>query len=382
MTDKTPIGIDLLDSSYGGIFRGRPFLISGPSKSGKTAAAFHFLRKGLRLRERCLILTARPAADVLAEAEGLGLGFADAAREGELILLEYGDDVPGRHNETQITLPPDSFMQLATVISEQAVMRLVLDTCVPWVAVNSPDRLEEHVFSFIRSLDRMGVTTMLTMPKAASLASAKLYKMIEAQVPVSLTLDVAKNDSHRMFIVNKYLGMDDKIGLELPFVISKGLGITHPDKANQEALKVKESPTVTDDAQTSGGPVAATDAAAESDLPTVDRRSRGDRRLNDDRHSSEESSEAAQDPGDIPMPAAAKKAKSDPLHYAPKTAISFAPSMPSISMDHTAPSDDTVSMPKYGGEPYQNPEEKPHEPKDSGLRFSAPVEKITSSGEW
>jgi len=235
MTDKTPIGIDLLDTRYGGVFRGRPFLLSGPSRTGKSTATFHFLRKGLRLRERCLLLTARPAADVLAEAEGMGLGFAESVRNGDIILLEYADDVPGRHSESQITLPPDSFTQLAAVISEQAVARLVLDTCVPWVAVKSPDRLEEHVFSFVRSLDRMGVTTLLTMPKAASLAAAKLYKMIEAQVPISLTLDPAEGSDHRLMIVNKYLGMDDKVGLEIPFTIVAGIGIVSPSAASKPA---------------------------------------------------------------------------------------------------------------------------------------------------
>ena len=226
MTDKTPIGIELLDSRYGGVFRGRPLLVSGPSRSGKSTAAFHFLRKGLRLRERCLFLTARPAADVLAEADGIGLGFSESVHNGDLILLEYADDVPGRHSESAITLPPDSFTQLARVIGEQAVARLVLDTCLPWVAVKSPDRLEEHVFSFVRSLDRMGVTSLLTMPKAASLASAKLYKLIEAQVPISLTLDHGGAPDQKLLIVNKYLGMDDKVGLEIPFTIRAGEGIT------------------------------------------------------------------------------------------------------------------------------------------------------------
>ena len=225
MTDKTPMGIDFVDARYGGAFRGRPLLVSGPSRSGKTAACFHFLNKGLRLRERCLLLTARPSADIVVEADAMGLGFSDAVRVGDLILLEYADDVPGRHSEVEITLPPDSFMQLAKVISEQAVARLVLDTCLPWVAVKSPARLEEHVFSFVRSLDRMGVTSMLTMPKAASLASSKLYKLMEAQVPISMTLDAGHESGAKVLIMNKYLGMDDKVGLEIPYEIKPGAGI-------------------------------------------------------------------------------------------------------------------------------------------------------------
>lgn len=231
MTDKTPIGIDLLDSRYGGAFRGRSVLICGQAASGKTVAAFHFLRRGLRLRERCLMLTARPAADILVQADAMGLGFSEAVASGDLILLEYADDVPGRHSEAAMTLPPDSFMQLAQMIAEQAVARLALDTCLPWVAVKGAERLEEHIFSLIRSLDRMAVTSLLTMPKAASLASARLYKLVEAQVPISVTLDGAPPQGSRVLIVNKYLGMDDKVGLEIPFEIRPGVGIVEPSAA-------------------------------------------------------------------------------------------------------------------------------------------------------
>jgi len=181
------------------------------------------------------MLTAKPAADIVVQADAMGLDFTPAVESGDLILLEYADDVPGRHNETEITLPPNSFMQLAEIIAEQAVARLVLDSCLPWVAVKSVVRLEEHVFSFIRSLDRMGVTSLLTIPKAASLAASRLYKLIVAQVPISVVMDCDPKGGARTLIVHKYLGMDDKVGLEIPFEILPGVGITelsnHPAPA-------------------------------------------------------------------------------------------------------------------------------------------------------
>jgi KaiC/GvpD/RAD55 family RecA-like ATPase len=225
MTDKTPIGIEFLDQQYGGTFRGRPLLLSGGAKAGKTIAAFHFMRRGIRLQERCLMLSARPAADIVVQADAMGMRFSEAVEEGSLILLEYSDDVPGRHSESSITLPPDSFLQLADMISAQAVARLVLDTCLPWVAVRGSDRLAEHVFSFTRSLDRMGVTTLLTMPRAASLAASRLYKLVEDQVPVSLTLGLDEASEDRLLTVNKYLGMDDKVGREIAFEVLPGKGI-------------------------------------------------------------------------------------------------------------------------------------------------------------
>jgi KaiC/GvpD/RAD55 family RecA-like ATPase len=224
MTDKTPIGIDFVDKMYGGAFRGRPLLVSGAAKGGKSIASYHFLRRGFRMQERSLLLSARPSADIVVQADAMGMGFSEAIEEGSLILLEYSDDVPGRHSESAMALPPDSFLQLADLISEQAVARLVLDTCLPWVAIRGADRLSEHVFSFVRSLDRMNVTTLMTMPRAASLAAARLYKLVEEQVPISITLSGGEEED-RLLIVNKYLGMDDRVGSEFPFEIRPGEGI-------------------------------------------------------------------------------------------------------------------------------------------------------------
>jgi archaellum biogenesis ATPase FlaH len=87
------------------------------------------------------------------------------------------------------------------------------------------DRLSEHVFSFVRSLDRMGVTTLLTMPRAASVAASRLYKLVEDQTPISFTLTQDEASGRRQVIVNKYLGMDDKVGSELGYDIKSGQGI-------------------------------------------------------------------------------------------------------------------------------------------------------------
>jgi hypothetical protein len=133
------------------------------------------------------------------------------------------------------------------MIAEQAVARLVLDTCLPWVAVRGAEHLSEHVFSFIRSLDRMGVTTLLTMPRAASLASSRLYKLVEDQVPVSITLAGGEDESsrrrtdkssrRRTLVVNKYLGMDEKVGTEIPLEIIPGKGFVLFEEKESDTLE-------------------------------------------------------------------------------------------------------------------------------------------------
>jgi KaiC/GvpD/RAD55 family RecA-like ATPase len=225
MTDKTPTGIDEFDRLYGGAYRGRALLVSGPGKSGKSVAAFHFVSRGLRMQERCLMLTLKSAKDVLIEGDALGMRFTPAVDAGNLVLLEYNDYVPGRDGGAMVTLPPEGFQQLSDIVQEQAIDRIVLDTVLPWVAIPNRDRLAEHVFSFVRTFERMGVTSLFTIPKASSLGAARLHKLIDDLVPISIALVHDTDGEGWTMIVGKYLGMDDKVGAEFPFRIEAGKGI-------------------------------------------------------------------------------------------------------------------------------------------------------------
>ncbi len=235
MTNKTPLGLDVFDAVYGGVYRGRPVLVSGSSKTGKTLSAFHFINRGLRMQERCLMLSVTPPQDIVVRAEALGMSFGDAVDHDRLVLLEYRNYVPGRDSEMSITLPPEGFEQMAGIIQEQAIDRLVLDSVLPWVSIPNAERLPEHVFSFVRTFERLGVTSLFTVPRAASLRAARLFKLIDDLIPVSITLLGPDETPPSTMIVNKYLGMDDKIGAEFPYRIKAGTGLVVETTAPEPA---------------------------------------------------------------------------------------------------------------------------------------------------
>lgn len=217
MITKTPMGVDFFDERYGGIFRGRGVLVCGKAGTGKTALALQFLSRGLRLQERCLMLSTQSAEDLAIRAEAMGIDAAGAIDAGDLMLLEYRNYVPGRDREDDLMLPPDGFDQLAGVIEQQAVTRVVLDTVLPWIALPTSEHLAEHVFSFVRAFQRMGITVLYTIPKPGSVSAVRLYRLVEDLVPVSLTLLSDQNGEKGTLIVNKHVGAS-KVGDEIPFI--------------------------------------------------------------------------------------------------------------------------------------------------------------------
>jgi archaellum biogenesis ATPase FlaH len=243
MTNKTPLGLDVFDAVYGGVYRGRPVLVSGISKTGKSLSAFHFINRGLRMQERCLMLSVTPPQDIVVRAEALGMPFGDAVDHDRLVLLEYRNYVPGRDSEMSITLPPEGFEQMANIIQDQVIDRLVLDTVLPWVSIPTEERLAEHVFSFVRTFERLGVTSLFTIPRAASLKAARLFKLIDDLIPVSITLLGPDETPPSTMIVNKYLGMDDKIGAEFPYRIKAGAGLVFGTENPEPARPSRMAPT-------------------------------------------------------------------------------------------------------------------------------------------
>ncbi|MDZ4197937.1 MAG: ATPase domain-containing protein [Kiritimatiellia bacterium] len=252
MIAKTLTGVSFFDEQLGGIYRGRALLACGRSGTGKTILGLQFLLQGLRQEERCLILSGLPAADLTICAEAMDLSIATAIDSGNLVFLEYHDFIPGRNREQNLTLPPEAFDQIREIIDANAVRRVVLDTVLPWVTIPKVEQIAEHVFSFVRAFDRMGTTTLLTLPKPVSSMAFKLKNALEEVVPVSVLL-APQTDRSGGFTwqVSKYLG-EKKLGAPVPYSILPGQGLARaleqPVSAPSDAASSAPAP------KAAGGP--------------------------------------------------------------------------------------------------------------------------------
>lgn len=223
MIAKTLSGIPFLDQDYGGVYAGRSTLICGRSGTGKTVAGFHFVKQGLDQAERCLILSTMPANDLLILAGSLGFNFSSAVAEQQLILLEYHSFVPGTTIGWK-TIPAEGYTQLREIIETNSISRLVLDSVLPWVMLAETEHMTEQVFSFVRSCDRLGVTTLMTLPKPVSNMAFRLKKTLEANTPVAVFLSPGEEPHLLTWHTVKYLG-DKKSTFPVPFTIERGRGI-------------------------------------------------------------------------------------------------------------------------------------------------------------
>ncbi len=224
MIDKARLGVEFFDARFGGIYRRRSTLCVGRHGSGKTVLAIQSLMQCVREDERSLMLSSWRAPDLIITAEQMGFPLSDAVSTGKVVLLEYGAIMPTPAFEKSLTLPPGSFMELQDIIEANSTRRVVIDTVLPWVAIPEKDKLVKHVYSFIHSLERMGVTSLLTLPRPVSPMAFALRNALEELIPVVFTLD-QDEAGHRSLLVNKYLGHAHLPPL-IPITIQPGVGIS------------------------------------------------------------------------------------------------------------------------------------------------------------
>ena len=157
--ERLSIGIPELDKMMGGgIPEGDSVLISGPSGTGKSAVATHFLAAGLRSGEPCLaaIFEERSEAYV-ARAQNFGLDLKAAQKNGTLEILP----------QRPLDLSVDETMQeILDAVERRKAKRLVIDSVVGFEMTLAPgfrEDFRESLYRMMAALTGAGVTVFTTV---------------------------------------------------------------------------------------------------------------------------------------------------------------------------------------------------------------------------
>jgi KaiC/GvpD/RAD55 family RecA-like ATPase/CheY-like chemotaxis protein len=153
-------GVAPIDERLGGLVRGRPYLISGPTGSGKTAACLAFVAMALRDGTAAAILTQDDPRDLVAQAADLGIDLKRAATTGRFALLCYQRGFAARFARALSAEPV--FDELARLMGPGAPACLAVDSVAPFL--DSGTASSAGVDALAHGLERLRVTTLVTYP--------------------------------------------------------------------------------------------------------------------------------------------------------------------------------------------------------------------------
>ncbi|MCX6695154.1 MAG: AAA family ATPase [Candidatus Altiarchaeota archaeon] len=165
--EKIKTGVPGLDEMlYGGIIKGRPYLVAGGPGTGKTTLCVQFLMEGLKNNEKALYLSLEEQADELKEDMALFGWNLDKIR-----VIDTSQDLStgvwSLRTVGLISKPEFNLKNLVNVIKEKiedyGPQRVIIDSLTS-VKMLYDDRMtaRKEILGFMNVLSRLGCTTILT----------------------------------------------------------------------------------------------------------------------------------------------------------------------------------------------------------------------------
>jgi len=182
-------GIDVIDSAWGGLYRGGSYLVYGKAASGRGLLTLMFARTGTTLREPTLFISADRQKDLIIQAASIGFDLRHAYESGIVRLMR----VPPLMNVQQMGDDGVSkaLWDLIGLIRKHRPTRLVMNDFLPFVAFRSFDRFRVEFIQFLEQIDSLETTLMVVMPEPANQQSRRVIDFMSMQMTGSIHIELA-----------------------------------------------------------------------------------------------------------------------------------------------------------------------------------------------
>src|SRR3989338_8422255 len=249
-------GITQLDLLIGGGFlKGKTYLITGDSGTGKTIFATAFILKGLVEGEKAVYVSVddKPS-DIVEQAASLGWDLMKSIADKQLLMLDAAPFFTGHGGMKKELDIPKTVADLASYVNRLGASRVVIDPVGPLVpSRESGKRVRDNARSLIRSLrELLGTTNLLVLPSATTGEIGEWEEYPVAGV-IILKLTQTQRGLTRTIFVRKMRATAVEL-TEYPFQIVNGKGIVidpripvAPVTSENSEIHLEVSPDLSED---------------------------------------------------------------------------------------------------------------------------------------
>lgn len=220
---KAATGISGLDEvTGGGLPRGRPTLVCGPTGCGKTLLAMEFLIRGITQFNEPGVFVAfeESAADLTANVASLGFDLAQFEANGQLV-IDYFNMVGGVMEEAGDWNLDGLFVRLGAAIDTVGAKRVVIDTIEAlFGALSNTATLRAELRRLFGWLKDRGVTAVITGERGDGTLTRHGIEEYISDCVIVLDHRVTEQTSTRRLRILKYRGSLHGTD-EYPFLIGE-----------------------------------------------------------------------------------------------------------------------------------------------------------------
>ena len=223
----------------GGYIKGRTYLLTGESGTGKTIACLQFLLSALLMGEKAVYVTVdeRPV-EILESAESFAWDLQRHIQEKNLIILDASPYFGGRGGGEKGVDPQKIVADLGNYARKLGATTLIIDPLTPLILPTDPNTAaHDQARSLIQLIQSQLNTTTIFTSHCAEGTKASFTADIEQFLAsgVLILRTIAINGHHERSMTIKKMRGTATEPADYPFVIRHGKGIVLIDRLGAKA---------------------------------------------------------------------------------------------------------------------------------------------------
>lgn len=175
-----PSGISIIDSAWGGLYRGGTYLLVGERKTGKSLLSIQFAVETAKQKEICLFFTNTRPKDLMIQAASIDVDLEHYMNQNLIIVVR----VAPPPEPTQVGNRDDYLIEylsdIITVVNQYNPTRLIFDEITPYIEFEDLSKLRDTFSNTFEQIEDMGVTSLLSIREPASASTQMIFNILNS----------------------------------------------------------------------------------------------------------------------------------------------------------------------------------------------------------
>ncbi|MFN3871624.1 MAG: RAD55 family ATPase [Ignavibacterium sp.] len=199
-----PSGISIIDSAWGGLYRGGTYLLVGERKTGKTLLSIQFAVETAKQKEVCLFFTNTRPKDLMIQAASIDVDLEYYMNQNFIIVVRVAPPPEISQFANRDDYLGEYLSDIVTVVNQYNPTRLVFDEITPYVEFENPVKLREIFSNTFEQIEDLGITSLLAIREPASASTQMIFNILNTYATgvIQLYKETDSNGSTKSGIID------------------------------------------------------------------------------------------------------------------------------------------------------------------------------------
>ena len=173
-------GISLVDSAWGGFYRGGTYMMIGAHKTGKTLLSLQYAMESACQKELCLYFTSKRPKDLIIQAVSIDIDLQELMNQNLIIIVHVTPptDIINASNSDQLLV--EYLNNIVTVVEQYQPSKIVFDELTPFVGFQNINLLQDTFLKTLEAIEDFEITSLFILGEPATQFAEQIIDAITA----------------------------------------------------------------------------------------------------------------------------------------------------------------------------------------------------------